>query len=276
MTSGPPVDHMLSREPAMPMLPIGRFRGRKKEPATRARDRLLLSEGDRAVYIVGDVHGCFEELLALEDRIVADAAKFRNGKLIVMLGDYVDRGPRSADVLSHLAGPPPAGFERISLVGNHEMALLDYLDGGVDLMSWLGLGSEATLASYGIDWHATEGLLGGGERARVQLREAMPASHLEFLRSLPILVETERLICVHAGLKPGVAVSDHSDHDLVWSRPSGDDMDFPKWVVHGHTPVDLVRREGRRINVDTGAFHTGRLSALRIWKGKVRILSNFD
>ena len=260
----------------MPLPTIGRFLSRTRESDTHARERLVLAAGERAVYIVGDVHGCLDALLALEARIVEDAAKFTGGKLIVMLGDYVDRGPRSAEVVAHLLDEPPAGFERICLLGNHEAELLEYLDGGIDLMSWLSLGSEATLASYGIEMQAVEGLLGGSERARSMLRKAMPEAHVEFMRTLPILVETERYFCVHAGLRPGVPVSDHSDHDLIWTRPSGDDMDFPKWVIYGHTPVDNVRREGRRINVDTGAFHTGRLTALRIWKSRVRILSNFD
>ncbi len=260
----------------MTMPTIGRFLSRAREPDTHARERLVLSAGDRAVYVVGDVHGCLDALLALEERIIDDAAKFSGDKIILMLGDYVDRGPHSAEVVGHLLGEPPAGFERICLLGNHEEALLDCLDGGIDLLSWLGLGSEATLASYGIDAHVIEGLLGSGERARSMLREAMPEAHVEFMRNLPILVETERFVCTHAGLRPGVALSDHSDHDLIWTRPSGDDVDFPKWIIHGHTPVDSVRREGRRINVDTGAFHTGRLSALRIWNSKARILSNLD
>lgn len=261
----------------MAMPTIGRFLNRTREHDSHGRERLVLAAGDRVVYVVGDVHGCLDELLDLEDKIVEDAAKFTEGKLIIMLGDYIDRGPRSADVVAHLIGEPPAGFERICLVGNHEVELLDYLDGGIDLLSWLGLGSDATLASYGVDMHSVSPMtIGGGERARTMLREAMPKAHVEFMRNLPILVETERYVCVHAGLRPGLALSEQSDHDLVWTRPSGDDIDFPKWVVHGHTPTDRVRREGRRINVDTGAFHTGRLSALRIWKSKVRVLSNFD
>ena len=198
----------------MPMPTIGRFLSRTREPDTHARERLVLAAGDRAVYVVGDVHGCLDALLALEERIVEDAAKFTSGKLIIMLGDYVDRGPQSAEVVAHLIEEPPAGFERICLLGNHEEELLDYLDGGIDLLSWLGLGSEATLASYGIDLHATEGLLGGSERTRAMLRKAMPDAHVEFMRTLPILVETERYVCVHAGLMPGVAISEHSDHDL--------------------------------------------------------------
>ena len=264
------------RQIVIAMPTIGRFLSRGREPETHERRRLKITAGDRPVYVVGDVHGCLDALIALEKRILQDAEKFPGDKLIVMLGDYIDRGPDSAGVIDHLTGKPPAGFERICLLGNHEAALLDYLDGGIDLVTWLGLGSDTTLASYGIDPHATEGLVGGGQRARSLLASGIPDGHIEFMRSLPILVETDRYVCVHAGLKPGVAIDKHSDHELIWSRPSGDDAAFAKWIIHGHTPTDAVRREGRRINLDTGIFHTGRLSALRIWKNKARILSNRD
>lgn len=249
------------------------FPWRFEEKASAVRRRIRLSRDDLTLYAVGDVHGCLNELLELEKRIFADAEKFPGDKLIVMLGDYVDRGPASAQVIEHLLGSPPEGFARICLTGNHEVALIDCLEGRLDFERWLGLGSAATLQSYGV---SQEAIAANADTALSEIRNAIPAAHLDFLRALPVLVETERFVCVHAGLLPGLAIEEHGDHDLIWSRPGGDNTNYPKWVVHGHTPVDAVRREGRRVNIDTGAFHSGRLSALRIWHNKARILSNLD
>lgn len=239
----------------------------------RRRPRLRLELGGTAIYAIGDVHGCLEELLELESRIAADAAALPGRKLIVMLGDYVDRGPASAGVVDHLCGDAPEDFERICILGNHEVAMLDFLDGLLDFEGWIGLGADATLTSYGIDAArvslATRGRLGGDF-----VRDLLPAAHIDFLRSLPILVETEKFVFVHAGLKPGIGIDEQSDNDLIWIRSAGEDPRLSKWIVHGHTPVDRPLRDGRRINIDTGCFYSGRLSALRIYDGKARILSN--
>ncbi len=110
---------------------VRRFLGLDKGRPPLARLRLDLT--DTVVYAVGDVHGCLRELLALERNIAEDARALPGRKLIVMLGDYVDRGPSSAQVLDHLAGPAPAGFERVCLAGNHELAMLDFLEGRLGL-----------------------------------------------------------------------------------------------------------------------------------------------
>ncbi|TPW28149.1 metallophosphoesterase family protein [Pararhizobium mangrovi] len=254
------------------------FRANAEAPVQEeraGRRRIQIEGADTiALYAVGDVHGCLDALKRLEERIIADARKFKGRKMIVMLGDYVDRGPDPAGVIEHLLQPPPEGFERICLAGNHEVCLLGFLDGELDLGSWLELGSGSTLSSYGVD---PRGLPTSERKARTEVEAALPKAHLSFMRKLPVLAETDRIVCVHAGLQPGMPIEDHSDEDLVWLRPEGgDDFAFEKWVVHGHTPIDSVRREGRRINIDTAAFYTGRLTALRVWNRKVRILSNLD
>jgi len=239
------------------------------------RPRLKLDVSEIAIYAVGDVHGCLDELLALEERIVADAAVLPGRKLIVMLGDYIDRGPASAGVVEHLCGEPPEDFERICLLGNHEVAMLEFLDGVIDLQGWMGLGSAATLSSYGISASSLASAAAVGHLGRELVGEAVPIRHLEFLRSLPILVETDKFVFVHAGLNPATGIESQSDHDLIWYRPMDDDHHpSSKWIVHGHTPVDRPRRIGRRINLDTGCFYSGRLSALRIWQEKARLISN--
>ncbi|MGH6760726.1 MAG: metallophosphoesterase [Phyllobacterium sp.] len=236
--------------------------------------RLTADITQSLVYLIGDVHGCHDQLIDLEGKIVRDAANFSGRKQIVMLGDYVDRGPQSAQVIDHLASPPPEGFERTCLTGNHEIAMLDYLDGRISLAAWLPMGANATLLSYGVDLEHLSGY-----RSTEQLDEVIlsviPDRHVDFLRSLPILVDAGRFLFVHAGIRPGTPLDQQTDDDLVFIR--GDFYNathlLERWVVHGHTPIDKPQPEGRRINIDTGAFYTGRLTALRLWKNKGRVLS---
>jgi serine/threonine protein phosphatase 1 len=231
---------------------------------------------DTAVYAIGDVHGCIDELLALERVVARDAETVPGRKLIIMLGDYVDRGPASAQVLDHLTEPPPAGFERICLTGNHEMVMLDYLEGRIGRAGWLAMGAEPTLQSYGIDHARLRDIYQADRRIDDVIRAAVPAAHVAFLRSLPIMVESERFIFVHAGVRPELPLDRQTDRDLVFIRE-----DFyaqahllSRYVVHGHTPVGEARREGMRVNIDTGAVFSGRLTALRIWRTKGRYLTN--
>jgi serine/threonine protein phosphatase 1 len=240
--------------------------------ARERRPRLRLDLQDTAVYAIGDVHGCLDQLLSLERMIARDAEELPVRKLIIMIGDYVDRGPASAQVLDHLTAPPPSGFERICLTGNHEMAMLDYLEGRIGLAAWLSMGAEQTLLSYGIDHERLRAVYRADRQIDALVREAIPAQHVAFLRSLPIMVETPGFLFVHAGIRPGVPLERQSDRDLVFIRE-----DFFKaahrltrYVVHGHTPVAEARRDGMRVDIDTGAVFTGRLTALRLWQDKGR------
>lgn len=258
------------------MKTIARLFGLARSARRDSRPRLPLDQGDTPIYAVGDVHGCLDELQTLERNIAKDAVALPGRKLIVMLGDYVDRGPSSAQVLDHLIAPAPAGFERICLAGNHEIAMLDYLEGRTSLRSWLAMGAEQTLFSYGIDHSRLRDLHRDARQVDDAIRDAIPAAHRDFLRSLPILIETDRYIFVHAGIRPGVELAKQTDHDLVFIRSEFFEQAhlLTRYVVHGHTPVEEARREGMRVNLDTGAFFSGKLSALRIWRGKGRYLTN--
>lgn len=238
--------------------------GVQAQPARRRR--LELDLNDVVVYAVGDVHGCHRELLALEREIVADAKRLEGQKLIVMLGDYVNRGPDTARVLDHLLAPAPEGFYRICLCGNHETQMLDYLDGKASRESWLGTGGRATLFSYGIDVEHLASLYGDGDKLDDHIRSAIPAEHVAFMRKLPILAFSERFVFVHAGIRPGMPLLEQADGDLLYIRDEffEGSARLDRWVVHGHTPVDSLRMQGRRIGVDTGAYRSGRLSAVRI------------
>lgn len=239
------------------------------------RLRLELSLDDTLTYAVGDVHGCYQELLALEEQIEADAAFFSGRKLIIMLGDYVDRGPASSSVLEHLMGPPPPGFERICLAGNHEVAMLDYCEGRLSRADWLPLGADTTMHSYGLNPDYLSQTYRSSGKIDAEIRKVIPAKHLRFLRDLPVLVRTPHFVFVHAGIRPGLELDEQMDVDLVQIR--SDFLDHPhgleQWVIHGHTPVSVAAPQGRRLNIDTGAFYSGRLTAVRIWRNKGHLIS---
>lgn len=219
------------------------------------------------------MHGCYDALCRLEDKIISDAAALGLDPVIIMLGDYVDRGPRSADVLDHLVASPPQGFERVCLVGNHEAAMLDFLDGRLSLDLWLSMGAMQTLRSYGLDPHRFQDVQIKQKDLEQMLRDAIPREHIAFLRGLPGMVYTDRYVFVHAGIRPGVKLEHQSDADLMTIRSGFLDRaeELERWVVHGHTPVRIPRPEGKRIGIDTAAFRTGQLTALRLIGKKGRL-----
>ena len=233
---------------------------------------------DMVVYAIRDVHGCHDELRALEQKIQIDAQRFSGRKIIIMLGDYIDRGPHSRRVVEHLMAPPPRDFQRVCLVGNHEVALLLYLDGYLSRETWLGYGGRETLFSYGVDPDRLASLYGSSDRTDAHIREVIPAGHVDFLRSLPAMVCSDQFVFVHAGIRPGIALEAQDEGDLLNIREeffqAAHRLD--RWVVHGHTIVDVPKLAGRRLDIDTGAFQTGRLTALRIVGRYGRLLSSRD
>jgi len=239
---------------------------RSRKPRTAARERLEMDMQDTVVYAIGDVHGCYKELLALEQKILLDALPFRGRKIIIMLGDYIDRGIQSARVLDHLIAPPPRGFLRACLAGNHEVAMLNYLDGHLSRELWLAAGGLETLFSYGLDPARLVDLYGSSEEVDQRIREAIPAGHVNFMRKLPVLICSRKFVFVHAGIRPGIDLAEQDEDDLLTIRSEFFEAAhlLDRWVVHGHTVVDTPRLEGRRLDIDTGAFQSGRLTAVRI------------
>jgi len=239
------------------------------------RRRDFIDNSSMPTYAIGDVHGCHDLLAALERKIVADAARLPGRKLIVMLGDFVDRGPASARVIARLMAPPPPGFDRICLTGNHEITMLAYIDEQISLTDWLSMGADATLQSYGLDVAHLSRQHSSQKKLDDFIRSSLPAAHVEFFRSLPVMLDTPNALFVHAGIEPELPIAEQSDEDLVYIRARFLESrhPMPKLVVHGHTPVKQARANGERLNLDTGAFRSGRLTAARFWQGRVHIAS---
>lgn len=243
---------------------LGLLTGRKA--VDDARPRLMADERPPLIYAVGDVHGCLTELERIEAKIIVDSAGVDGQKWIVMLGDYVDRGPKSSGVIDHLMAPAPAGFRRICLAGNHEHLMLEYLANQKTNAGWLPLGGMETLSSYGISPEAFRQLTPGSRQMKQTLESYVPQEHIDFLRTLPTLVRTPGFLFVHAGLRPQVPLDQQTDHDLMWIRDEFllADKFFDDVIVHGHTPTKAPEITDRHINVDTAAFRSGVLTAVRI------------
>lgn len=237
----------------------------RKRPAQRIRlDQCALA------YAIGDVHGQLDQLVQLEAQIVEDAAQFDEPATLVMLGDYVDRGPDSAGVIAHLIAAPPAEMRRLAIRGNHEAVMLDFLAEPDRAAQWLDFGGIETLHSYGVTPDMLQTLAETPQALQQGLAEAIPASHLAFLTALPVMVETPDFVFVHAGLRPGIPIAAQRDEDLIWIRDNyrGDFAEFGKIIVHGHTPREAPLVGPHRIAIDTGAFATGRLTGVRLVPGE--------
>lgn len=215
------------------------------------------------VYAIGDVHGRLDLLRELEAMIVRHAERNpASRRVIVFVGDYIDRGYESRQVVDHLIAGPPSGFERVCLRGNHEDFLTQFLADGRDAAMWLANGGRETLMSYGVV------LSHGGKLDIAELRErlaaAVPPAHRAFLDVLALAHYEGDYMFVHAGIRPGIPLDRQDPHDLLWIRDDFLDAkdDWGRIVVHGHTPTAEPQERANRIGIDTGAYATGRLTCL--------------
>lgn len=225
------------------------------------------------IYAVGDIHGRRDLLLRMDQRILADLEGGITEPLVIFLGDYVDRGPESAGVIEHLSSCR-FGVPIKALRGNHEDLLLSFLDDPSVLDSWRGLGGLETLHSYGVD--VSEALRGRGYRqAREQFERKLPPAHRRFLQDTVLSHACGDYFFCHAGVKPHVALDRQAGGDLLWIRDEflRFEGSFGKIVVHGHSPVSQPETHANRINVDTGAFATSRLTAVVLEEAGRRFLS---
>ncbi len=233
----------------------------------------LMPEAER-LYVIGDIHGRSDLL----DRLTAEIAHDLDvhpvaSALTVTLGDYVDRGADSRGVIDRLISNP-FPTELVSLKGNHESLMVAFLDDPAVAGHWRHLGGLQTLHSYGVPVAA---LIGGRDYAEAAacLRDAVPPSHRAFLGSLRTSMTVGKYFLCHAGVRPGVPLERQAEQDLLWIRDEFllSRADFGKIVVHGHTPRESPEVLPNRINVDTGAFMTGRLTCAVLDHGATRFLS---
>jgi serine/threonine protein phosphatase 1 len=217
------------------------------------------------LYLVGDIHGRLDLLQDVHRQIDEDKARRGGGPTReIYLGDYIDRGPSSAGVVSRLLDRV-ASAETVFLRGNHEQMLLDLLAGHAILEDWLHVGGTATLLSYGVAPRLLARLVSPAAIRR-QLEAALPAEHRRFYEETRLYARLGPYLAVHAGLRPGLPLEAQAPMDLLCIRREflqfAGDLGFI--VVHGHTPVMAPELRPNRINIDTGAFATNRLTSLRI------------
>ena len=225
------------------------------------------------IYVVGDIHGRLDLLDNLVVKIHADLRSAPTREpLTVTLGDYIDRGLNSRGVLERLAHNPFA-MPYVALMGNHEELLLTFLDNPSVLDQWRRLGGLETLHSYGVP--VSPLMRGTGfEEAAKQLRAALPETHLKYVSSLKLCASSSSYFFCHAGIRPGIPLERQSAHDLLWIRQEflNSKMNFGKRIVHGHTPIEKPEVLPNRINIDTGAYATGRLTCLVLEGSQHRFL----
>jgi serine/threonine protein phosphatase 1 len=218
--------------------------------------------GER-VYAVGDIHGRLDLLDRLLDMIAEyETARPCANSSVIFLGDYIDRGANSREVIERLLQGIPGGLTAHFLRGNHEAIMLRCLEGPALFGNWAANGGLATLRSYGV--HAS--FAADARTVLGELRHVLPEAHLGFLRGLKMTMEVGDYFFVHAGVRPGVPLANQAEEDCLFIREKflKHRDSFGKIVVHGHTPVSEPEVFENRIGIDTGSFFSGRLTALRL------------
>lgn len=223
------------------------------------------------LYAFGDVHGRADLLTDLLDEIEQEAsvaaAQTDRQTQVIGLGDYIDRGPDSRQVIEILISLSSSSLiDFTALRGNHEETLLNGLQDPSALSIWLQHGGDAALRSYGIEPPENPGKVSGKHlhQIAVHLKRAIPVDHMAFLKTTWSCLQVGDYFFTHAGVRPGQALHKQDNSDLLWIRneflTSG--QDFGAVIVHGHTVVDDPDVRRNRIGLDTGAYKTNVLTCL--------------
>ena len=232
---------------------------------TQWRGNRVALAPSKPFYAIGDIHGRFDLLTRLMDQLDPDIP-------VICVGDYVDRGEASAEVLRFLLERP----DILCLKGNHEDMLLGFLDNPKRNGSqWLRYGGLQTLASFGVSGVTETAPEDDLKHASDALEAAMGAELISWLRALPMRHQSGNIFVCHAGADPHTALDDQQDRHMLWGHP-----EFAKkarsdgtWVLHGHTIVESPTVQNTRISIDTGAFATGILTAALVQPGGVEFIS---
>lgn len=243
-----------------------------KSSTSRKKRRPRIPAGIR-IYAIGDIHGRADLLEDVLKHIDADLAKNPVSVGVqVFLGDYIDRGPASRQVLDQLVARKRT-HQTVFLKGNHETFLTNFIVDPTILGDWQYLGGLETLMSYGVVPSINSDAFGQTQLA-ANLDQRLPESHRLFLADLKSSFTCGDFFFVHAGVRPGVPLAQQQEEDLLWIR---DDFllcedDFGKVVVHGHTPVKQPDIRPNRINIDTGAYLTGQLTCLMLENDEIGLI----
>jgi serine/threonine protein phosphatase 1 len=235
---------------------------------------------DVRIYTVGDVHGRHDLLVKLFDQISADAAAAPEKKMeLIFLGDYIDRGLYARQTLDWLIDLPttPAGvkFRVTCLRGNHEAMLLDFLTHPENGQMWLEHGAYETLLSFGIKLSSPRPKAETFRHLAEQLQLKLQGKYLEFLSNRGLARTVGDYFFCHAGIEPGQPIKSQKAQNLLWIRDKFllSEKRYEKIIVHGHSIASLPDVRPNRIGIDTGAYGTGRLTALVLYGNNRRFLS---
>ena len=215
-------------------------------------------------YAIGDIHGRLDLLDEILAKIAADDADRSPARTtIIFLGDLIDRGSQSAQVVERLRNFHPPFAKTVFLMGNHEEVLLRIMAGETDILpDWMRFGGAECARSYGMDPVDLE--CRDPASALRLLRRSIPKDHLEFLSAFADTASFGKYLFVHAGIRPGVPIAKQTAQDLRWIRNPflDDETDHGRIVVHGHTISEEVDERHNRIGLDTGAYWSGILTAI--------------
>lgn len=235
--------------------------------------------GDR-VYAIGDIHGRVDLLKRLHDKIATDGQTAAPGtrKTIIYLGDYVDRGFNSKELVDFLLDSPLSGFAPVYLKGNHDEYFVNFIRTAEEGAPWLKYGGDATVYSYGV--RISEEIPPEQRLDHIcgKLRESVPERHIAFLDQLKLAWTVGDFLFVHAGVHPDRPWDQQLSQDLLWIRDEflESDRDFGKIVVHGHSVTEMPDVRDNRIGIDTGACYSNVLTCLVLEGDSKRFLSTAD
>lgn len=230
------------------------------------------------IYCIGDIHGCNQLLVNLLKKIEIDGAEFSGKKIIIYLGDYIDRGTQSKEVIETIIKHRPDKTETIYLRGNHEQILLDFLLEGSVGRTWFAFGGLATLASYGVAISKIPTKKSDFTDIQQQLKEKLPESHFNFLAQTTLNYTSGSYYFVHAGIRPGKSLVRQKADDLLWIRDEfiSSKKNHEKIIVHGHTLSDEPELLENRIGIDTGAYASKKLSCMVLEANKQKIIQSVN
>ena len=235
---------------------------------------------ERPTFAIGDIHGCLSALTNLLDAIVDDIKSTDIKPDIIFLGDYIDRGANSKEVIQKIVDITATSFDGLAnkvipLFGNHEQAILKFLKEPEFGKKWMDYGGAPALRSYGVEPPSLSENIESWSDARDKLKQLMPSEHIKFIQELIYYHISGDYIFVHAGLYPGIPIEQQEYSDMLMIREPflSHSKPFEKFVIHGHTPNEEPVIKSNRICIDTGTYATNVLTAIKVTNEGKKIIS---